>query len=434
MELLTRDATPEELVAAAAANHVSFFTEQAAVAGGGAHDVGGLTLLHTPGAEPGMPGEAVLAFPRFEPSTAGGALDAAVAEARRLNVRRIACWSLLPAEPLDLGVRLLARGFQWGWQPHWMALDLAQARPTIFPAPDGLRIDLDDECDWDVDGLPYYDRAEAGRHRAHAGRSPRRTYHFGAWLDGRLVGHSLIHLSDGPLGVAGMYSVGVVPEARNWGVGRAVSLTAAEYAGTLGCRYVLLNAATHIYERLGFVSLGYGQTWWLHRPAVEAPPPSPSEVAFVEAIGRGDLEALDYLDDLPVDLNTALLSGATPLAVAARLGQTRAAEWLLARGALPDVIPLIDLGWRERAWDALAARPDLANRRFGEWGVSPLHEAVVRNDAELARWLLAADPDLNIEDTRFHSTALGWARHYGRDEIARLIEAHPTVSQQSRDL
>jgi hypothetical protein len=26
----------------------------------------------------------------------------------------------------ELAARLVARGFEWGWQPHWMAIDLAE--------------------------------------------------------------------------------------------------------------------------------------------------------------------------------------------------------------------------------------------------------------------------------------------------------------------
>jgi hypothetical protein len=42
---------------------------------------------------------------------------------RELRLREASCWSLTP-DPA-LGTRLATRGFGWGWQPHWMALDLA---------------------------------------------------------------------------------------------------------------------------------------------------------------------------------------------------------------------------------------------------------------------------------------------------------------------
>jgi hypothetical protein len=51
-----------------------------------------------------------------------------------------------------------------------------------------------------------------------------------------------------------------------------------------------------------------------------------------------------------------------------------------------------------------------------------LHTAVERNDLELARVLLAARPDLEIRDSRFGGTPLGWARHLQRTELIALIE------------
>jgi hypothetical protein len=41
-----------------------------------------------------------------------------------------------------------------------------------------------------------------------------------------------------------------------------------------------------------------------------------------------------------------------------------------------------------------------------------------RDDAALARAVLAADPDLKIRDARFDSTPLDWAQHLGHAEIA----------------
>ena len=226
--------------------------------------------------------------------------------------------------------------------------------------------------------------------------------------------------------MAGLYNVEVLPEARNQGIGRAISRAACQHARALNCRYVLLNAATHIYERLGFVSLSHGQTWWMFRPALDAPPPTPGTIAFIEAIGRGDTDALTALpaNEVPSDLDAPLLCKMAPLEVAACLAQPDAAQWLLDRGASPDIIPLCELGWRERVPALLAAHPELANRRLGEQATTPLHEAVARNDIALARLLLSADPDLSLEDAQFHATALGWAHHFKREAFITLLSAH----------
>ena len=114
----------------------------------------------------------------------------------------------------------------------------------------------------------------------------------------------------------------------------------------------------------------------------------------------------------------------TPLEIAAKLQQPTSAQWLLDRGATPNIVPLWDLGWRDRLPALLSAHPELANRRGGEWGGTALHEAANRNDIALARLALSARPDLTIEDMHFHGTPMGWARHMNRHEIIALIEAH----------
>jgi ankyrin repeat protein len=113
----------------------------------------------------------------------------------------------------------------------------------------------------------------------------------------------------------------------------------------------------------------------------------------------------------------------TPLEITARLRQPQAAQWLIDSGATPEAIPLYDLGWADRLPALLSTRPDIVNRRMIQWGHTPLHEAVNRNDIALAKLLLAARPDLTIKDTKFNATPLHWARHMDRAEIAALIDS-----------
>ncbi len=414
---LSAGASRTQLIRATAANHTEWFAANARASGGEVCGTHGVTWTATPK-------EMTIAFPRLSEAMAGPTLDAIVAEGYRRKVEGMSCWSLTPARPRDLGARLAARGFEWGWQPHWMALDFRKMRAD-FALPDGLRIAVDDESDWDVEEMPYYSREGAANLRALAQAHPRRTWHFGAWLDGQIVGRSVLYLTTGKLGVAGIYNVGVVPPARNRGIGKAVSLAACQFAQALGCRYALLNsAADFIYARLGFESLGYGQTWWMHAPTLAAPSPTPAQIAFAEAIGRGDIAALDALPpaSLPTDLDAPLPNGMTPMELAVRASKPASARRLAAHGATLHVLQAWDLGWKARARRLLANSPELANQRSGVWQITPLHEAVYRNDVALARLLLTAHPDLDIQDTQFHSTPLGWARHFQRAEIVALLE------------
>ena len=309
-----------------------------------------------------------------------------------------------------------------------MALNL-DALPVELPVPDGLRIIQEDSPDWKVKDLPYYRRPKAPSAPLPF---PRRTWHFGAWLEGKIVGHSTLHLTTGRQGVAGIYGVGVVPAARGQGIGRAISLAPCRLAHALGCRWATLNAATHIYEKLGFVSLGWGQTWWMHAPTLAAPPPQASEIAFAEAIGRGDVRTLRTLGEKPKNWkpknwDTPLSSGHTPLSLAVHAGKPASARWLVAQGATLDVLSAWDLGWQDQVPQLLARYPHLANRQDGDRQTTPLHEAVERGDSRLLRLLLAANPDLTLQDAQFHATALDWASHLGQSDMAALLRTRADV-------
>jgi GNAT superfamily N-acetyltransferase len=424
LRCLGPDATPDELIRAAAANHIAWFTANALASGGETRREAGVTWTLTPGSD----GEAVIAFPSLTRDNAGPTLDAILEECRRSQAAKVSCWTALPStRPSDLGARLAARGFEWGWKPHWMALDLARLRAADFPLLEGLHIVLaPDWPDWDVDDLPYYTRRPTVP-VTETRRAPRRMWRFGAWLDGRIVGQSLLVLTTGRFGVAGIYNVGVVPDARCRGVGRAITLAACQWARALGCRWATLNAATNIYARLGFVSLGEGQTWWMHGPTLAAPLPTPAQVAFAEAIGRGDTRALNALrlsGDRPADLDAPLPNGMTPMALAVAARQPAAAEWLAGSGATLGLVEAWDLGWKYKIPGLLAHDLTLIDRRSGPLGLTPLHEAAQRGDTDLARTLLAhGRPDLSLRDTQFNGTPLDWARHFGRTEITALLEA-----------
>jgi GNAT superfamily N-acetyltransferase len=397
-------ASAEQLVQAAAENHLSWFG-------------GDLRLENGVHWKDGL-----IAFPRIPASITGAVLDTIVDYHRKCPPQEIACWSLTPTQPHDLGARLVARGFDWGWKPHWMALDLHHIQ-SDFPMPEDLRIVVEDAPEWEVEDLPYYTRRSPESEPLKAPSGPRRRWHFGAYLDGKIVGQSVLNVTTGKRGVAGIYNVGVVPAARNQGVGRAISLAACQYAEALGCHYALLNAATHIYERIGFVSLGYGQTWFLHKETLVAPPPTPVQVAYFEAVGRGAsaLERL-YHQGQKIDLDVPLTSGMTLMSLAVRMRKLSSIRWLMAHGATLDIVLAWDLGWKEKARELLLHSPELASRPAGTQGLTPLHAAAMHNDIELARLVLSAKPDLTLRDRQYNGTPLNWAEVLGRPEIAALIQ------------
>jgi GNAT superfamily N-acetyltransferase len=259
------------LTRAIAANHRAWFRRDADEIG----RFGGIDVIVT-----GRHG--TLGFPRSRVR-----LDEALRWARGRGVKGMSCWSL--SADRDLGVRLLARGFEWGWEPHWMALDLARL-PDEEPAHPVVSDD--------------------GVHFVVSGRGHVAVY---AWR-----------------GVAGLYDMGVEEAYRRRGIGRALTLAACRRARELGCTHATLNATPlgePVYRGVGFESLGWGQTWWWHGWT----PPSARQTALVEAVGFGDLDALAELRPIRAELERRIRGPGPLLVVAVNARRPEAADWILRR-------------------------------------------------------------------------------------------------------
>jgi len=417
-----QDPTPEHLEKAVAWNHHEWMVLKAQAAGGEVHQAKGVTWTYA-----GPKGEAMILFPHLTEENVGEQLDAIVQYyLERCPESLVGCWSLDPPQPRDLGIRLLARGFQVGWRPRWMWLDFKEMK-TDHPRLEGLKVEMAEAADWDVSDLPFYSRGMAVLWHAATRLRPQSVWRFAAWLDGKPVGHSTLYLTTGPLGVAGLYDIGVVPEARNKGVGKAVTLAPCLHAQAMGCRHALLNGTgERMYQQIGFERIGFGLTWWLNVPRLASRPPTKEQIALAEAVGRGDLDALASLGRhiSAENLDAPLANRMTLMELATHEGRSASAEWLIRQGATLDVLSAWDLGWKDRVLQMLVEEPELANRRSGEMQTTPLHEAARRNDIELARVVLASNPDLEIRDASFDSTPLGWAKYFQRTEIIELIQQH----------
>ena len=123
--------------------------------------------------------------------------------------------------------------------------------------------------------------------------------------------------------------------------------------------------------------------------------------AFVAAVLAGDAEAVAN----------------TPPAVVAAVRERRTGlvTWAAAQGSANSVELLVETGFDVNA----RGRGDVPGNQ--PWQTA-LHVAAETGDVGLARSLLALGADPNIEDPRFRATPLGWARHFGHDAVARLLE------------
>lgn len=416
---ILQSATSEQLEQAVALNHKELFRQEAIALGGDIISSEG--LFYTTGTPQSA---SMIAFPDLNADNTGRQLDALVSFYLRHPPGGAGCWSLDPPRPADLGVGLLARGFQPGWRPHWMGLDLQQVQ-TQHPFPKGLTIVRDNERSLiAVQNLPY---ARVVVPRASDAAFPGQWVRFVASIRGKVMGQSVVFLTAGELGVAGVYHVGVVPQARNHGIGKAVTMVACLYALERGYRYAVLNSTEvgkPAYRQLGFQTVGDGWTWWMTIERLLAQPPGLAEVRLAEAVGRGEKAELDSLRaEYPAyDLNRVLTNGMSLIQLAVQCRQPNAAAWLVEGGSGYTALDAWDLGWKDRARQLLGSDRRQIQQLYGKEDKSLLHVAAERNDAELAELALAAGSDPHWRDNTWKATPLEWANHFGYTTIARLIQ------------
>jgi GNAT superfamily N-acetyltransferase len=240
----------------------------------------------------------------------------------------------------------------------------------------------------DLDELPD----EEPRHEAVVQR--RNAVRRLAVRDGR---HNLGRVMVNPWrGIAGIYDMGVSPDRRRQGIGRALTLAACRVARDLGCSHAVLNATPEgelLYRTVGFQRLGEGRTWWRH-PGERT---KARQAALVEAIGFADLDALEALQPTDSELERGIGGAGPPLVITVLTGQPAVTEWILAR------------------------RPDLVSRGLGDVRYTLLHAAVKWDAPEVAAVVVAHGADPTIRDGTHNGAPLGWAGHFGRERIKAML-------------
>ena len=194
---------------------------------------------------------------RFAEERADDALDAIIeeAKARRVPMR----WWLGPGtQPADIGERLEKRGFAHV-QLAGMAIELSGMEAPR--AESALRVErvrdsgmLEAWCRVLAGGFSVRQMAADGFGRAFAvvGLDAPDWSLYLAYLNGEAVAASSMYLG---AGVAGIYNVATLPEARGKGVGSAVSYAPLRAAQEAGYQIGTLQASRlgyGVYRRLGF--------------------------------------------------------------------------------------------------------------------------------------------------------------------------------------
>lgn len=173
--------------------------------------------------------------------------------------------------PDDLAELLLAQGWQNARGADHPVTFAGMAMPLTAPVfdvpyPDGLEIrrvtSVDDLRFWPRIFFGGFGESESDLQAYGAIFSelaladPQRRVHYTAYLNDRPVSSCLLYADSG---VAGLYAIGTVSEARGQGIGTAITRYALQQAKEMGYEWAILQATdmgAPIYRRLGFRDYG----------------------------------------------------------------------------------------------------------------------------------------------------------------------------------
>jgi GNAT superfamily N-acetyltransferase len=186
----------------------------------------------------------------------------ALAYFRSKNVTSVSWWVEPESRPADLAERLVARGLTYyegvpGMAADLLALHEEESAPTdlaIEAVADQAGLSLWIETFVRSSELPAsWANVMAALFGDLSFELPLR--HYIGLQKGKAVATSQLFLG---AGVAGVYCVGTVPEARRQGIGAAMTLATLRDARALGYRVGILHSSAMgfpIYQRLGFREL-----------------------------------------------------------------------------------------------------------------------------------------------------------------------------------
>lgn len=206
---------------------------------------------------------------RFDGDTADEQIDAIV---RTYDERHsdMSWWVGPNTRPTDMGPRLATRGFEREVMPG-MAIDLTEETVSrCFVGPELIISQPttgEDIITWVkvlAAGSSFSDDYYAHFLRIGSAQVNRPNSEFGYFMgavDGRVVCVSCVYLD---AGIAGVYCVATLAEARRRGYGAEVTMAALRYAAQCGYHVGALQASAlgePVYARMGFRPVGTWEYW-----------------------------------------------------------------------------------------------------------------------------------------------------------------------------
>lgn len=198
--------------------------------------------------------------PQFPVDEAEAFIDASIERCKAHGVATV--WKLAPtALPVDLGDRLLAKGFTLQHDIPAMALDLTDWKVQPISTP-GLVVqkvnDAETAAIWsrvlaEVYSFPaVVEGAFAELATVYSGAGDWPVHNYLAYLDNKAVACATVFLKDG---TAGIYNVGTLEHARGKGVGQAITSAPLRAAQAEGCWLSSLQSTRigfPLYQRIGY--------------------------------------------------------------------------------------------------------------------------------------------------------------------------------------
>jgi GNAT superfamily N-acetyltransferase len=254
MSNILRELSSQALAEASEANQVAFFRHFGLLSSIDIHDGPEMLWFITGISHSLMNG---IAGARLAP----GEMDTTIAEtvSRFKSTGLPFIWWTGPfSQPEDLGTHLEAHGLARTGDMPGMAVDLDAIDESVLWPPDLVIervMDMKLLKQWadDLAWMPAPGREALVELTVALGLddvSPLR--HYVGVMNGRIVAHSTLLLG---AGVAGIYIVGTIPEARRQGIGAAMTLRPLLDAREMGYRAGVLQSSAmgyNVYRKLGF--------------------------------------------------------------------------------------------------------------------------------------------------------------------------------------
>jgi ankyrin repeat protein len=190
------------------------------------------------------------------------------------------------------------------------------------------------------------------------------------------------------------------------------------------------DGATALYAILNWSRTPDGALWLLaHGADPNAVFAENGETPLHVAARAWDVPLVEAMVARGADIERKRADGRTPYAVAELNGNRAVADWLLARGASPEISEVDQLvaacsrGDRKAAEALLAKTPGLREQISDDHYIA-FHQAAERNDVRALEAMLACGFDPNRPDPGIGKTALHSAAMEGWPDAVRVLLAH----------